>query len=317
MDINHPIEPASLLPGRFQSLEFQTQTWAPGTIASVEDYAACRAIMHSASKNYSFASRFLPQDRLPYVEALYALMRLGDDLVDVDHSAYRSPQDAIDAYENAYWHAFHTGDSPDPVLRAYLDTAHRFAIPAATMLPYFRAMRDDLTISRYPAFADLLHYMEGSALPVGRAMTHILGVCPPCTLAEALPGADSLSVAMQLSNFWRDIGEDWRRGRIYVPQEDMERFGYGEADLAEGRVDDRLIQMLEFQFSRTEDYYREARRAVGMLCEGRLGVMSALEIYHAILDGIRSNHYDVFTRRAGASKLRKLWLVGKAYWQVG
>jgi phytoene synthase len=285
-------------------------------IATAQDYAACRTIMRTASKNYSFASNFLPSDRLPHVEALYAVMRVGDDLVDVDHSAYRSPQEAIDAYENAYWHAFHTGDSSDPVLRAYLDTAHRFGIPAATMAPYFRAMRDDLSISRYPTFADLIHYMDGSALPVGRAMTHILGVRSPFSQAQALTGADSLSIAMQLSNFWRDIGEDWRRGRVYLPQEDLERFGYREADLAEGRVDDRLVRLLEFEFERTESYYQAASTAVGMLCEGRWGVMSALEIYRAILDGIRSNQYDVFNHRAGASKLRKVWLVVSSYVQV-
>ena len=85
------------------------------------------------------------------------------------------------------------------------------------MAPYFRAMKEDLTVTRFPTFADLLHYMEGSALPVGRAMTYILGVRPPHTIEETLPYADSLSIAMQLSNFWRDIGPDWRIGRVYLP----------------------------------------------------------------------------------------------------
>ena len=115
------------------------------------------------------------------------------------------------------------------------------------MTPYFRAMKEDLTVARYPTFADLLHYMEGSALPVGRAMTYILGVRPPYTVEETLPHADSLSIAMQLSNFWRDIGPDWRIGRVYLPGEDLARFRVTEADLAAGRITPDFIALLEFE----------------------------------------------------------------------
>jgi len=121
---------------------------------------------------------------------------------------------------------------------------------------------------------------------------------------------------MQLSNFWRDVGEDWRRGRVYLPLEDMDFFRYSEADLSEGRVNDQLVDMLEFQFERTESYYRNARQSVTMLDAGRLSVMGALEIYRAILTGIRTNRYDVFTRRAGTNRMQKLYLVMKAYWQI-
>ena len=206
-------------------LRFATPLARVARIASDEDYAAGRRLMRAASKNYSFASNFLPPDRLRHVEALYALMRTGDDRVDVSHEGFASPLAAIDDWERTYWHAFETGTSPDPVMRAYLDTALKFGIPAETMSAYFRAMREDLTITRFPTFGDLLHYMDGSAVPVGRAMTYILGVREPYGLEDALPGADALSVAMQLSNFWRDIGEDWTRiGRVYIPQEDLARF---------------------------------------------------------------------------------------------
>jgi phytoene/squalene synthetase len=100
-----------------------------------------------------------------------------------------------------YWRALETGRSDHPVMRAYLSTARAYGIPGEVMTPYFRAMREDLTITRFPSFADLHHYTEGSALVVGRAMTYILGVQPPHTIADALPHADSLSIAMQLSNF--------------------------------------------------------------------------------------------------------------------
>lgn len=291
---------------------------SPGrqAIATPEDYAYCRQIMRGASKNYSFASRFLPPDKLPHVEALYALMRVGDDRVDVSHEGFSSPCAAIEDWENAYWQVFETGSSPDPVMRAYLDTSLKFGIPKETMAPYFRAMKEDLTVTRFPTFTDLVHYMEGSALTVGRAMTYILGARPPYKIEDALPGADSLSIAMQLSNFWRDIGQDWGIGRVYLPQEDMDRFQVSEVDLAAGRITPQFIALLEFQIERTEAYYRHASESVKMLASGQWGVMSGLEIYRSILTSIRRNRYDVFQHRAGANGLRKAGLVLQSYFQV-
>lgn len=282
------------------------------TAANADDYAVCRDVMRRASKNYSFASTFFPTDKLPHVEALYAFLRIGDDRVDVSHTGFASPLAAIEDWEAAYWRAFHYGDSPHPVLRAYLNTAHQHGIPAGTMESYFRAMKADLTVTRFPTFADLMEYIDGSALPVGRAMTYILGVRQPATVEIALPGADSLATAMQLSNFWRDIGYDWSIGRIYLPLEDLERFGYSESDLAARRVNANLIDLLEFQFERTECYYAHARQSIPLLASGRWAVMSGLEVYRAILNRIRRNRYNVFERLAGTNKLQKVSLAAKS-----
>jgi phytoene synthase len=286
-------------------------------IASPEDYAACRQIMRAASKNYSFASNFIPAQKQHHVEALYALMRVGDDRVDVSYEGFESPLAAIEDWERTYWRAFEIGDSPNPVMRAYLNTAVECGIPKDAMTAYFRAMKDDLTITRFPTFDNLMHYMDGSAIPVGRGMTYILGTRPPYTLDDALPGADSLSVAMQLSNFWRDIGQDFEDiGRVYLPQEDMARFGVTEDDLAARRINRNFIRLLEFEFKRTEGYYAHAQDSVKMLAAGRWGIMSSLEIYRAILSGIRRHGYDIFSRRARTNKLQKLGLVTRAGWQV-
>lgn len=286
-------------------------------IAAPEDYAECRRVMLAASKNYSFASRFFPPHKRKFVEALYALVRIGDDLVDVSHDGFASPLAAIEAWQRAYEAAFQSGGSDHPVLRAYLDTATRFEIPRQVMAPYFRAMKSDLYISRFATFADLLQYIEGSAAPVGQAMSYILEARKPFRVADCLPGADCLATAMQLSNFWRDVGEDWRlRRRIYIPQEDMARFGYTEDDLQAQRVDERLIALLEFQFRRTEAYYRRARQAVGLLASGRWAVMLGLEVYRAIIPAIRRSQYDVFTQRASVTPARRLGLVLKARLQT-
>ncbi|MBN1313305.1 MAG: squalene/phytoene synthase family protein, partial [Anaerolineae bacterium] len=216
-------------------------------------------------------------------------------------------------WEHTYWRAFETGDSPNPVMRAYLDTALRHNIPANVMSAYFRAMKDDLTIKRFPKFDDLLHYMAGSAIPVGRAMTYILGTRSPYSIDDALPGADALSIAMQLSNFWRDIGDDYHRiDRIYIPMEDMERFGVAESVLAEKRITPEFIALLEWEIERTEDYYAAARKSIAMLGAGRWGVMAGLEVYRAILTDIRRSSYDVFSRHAGANDAQKLGLSIKA-----
>jgi phytoene synthase len=284
----------------------------PVAIASAGDYAECRRVMQGASKNYSFAGRFLPGDRRHHVEALYALMRVGDDRVDVSHAGFTSALDAIADWERTYWQAFESGTSDHPVMRAYLSTALACGIPAELMAPYFRAMCDDLTVTRFPTFPDLLYYMQGSALTVGRAMTYILGVRLPYTLEDTLPHADSLSTAMQLSNFWRDIGQDWSIGRVYIPQEDMQEYKVTETDLARGRVTANLVRLLEFEIARTEGYYQHARAGVKKLASGQWGVMCGLEIYRAILTGIRRNGYDVFSRRAGSTSAQKMLLVLKA-----
>jgi len=285
-------------------------------VVSDADYIYCQKIMRAASKNYSFASRFFPSDKLRHIEALYALMRIGDDRVDVSHTGFSSALEAIEDWEQSYWHTFSSGNSPHPVLRAYLNTAKTFDIPAEIMAPYFQAMKDDLLVNRFPTFSDLLSYMDGSALPVGKAMTHILGVRDPFTIQQALHHADSLSVAMQLSNFWRDIGYDWKINRVYIPQEDLRDFGVNEDDLASKRISKEFIQLLEFEFHRTETYYQNAREGIQMLATGRWAVMSGLEIYRSIIKQIRENNYDVFNLTAGSSKTIKIGLALKAWWNI-
>ena len=280
------------------------------------DYQYCREVMLGASKNYSFASRFLPREKRHHVEALYAFLRVGDDRVDVSHNGFSSRKAAIEDWERVYWRAFSSGSSPHPVMRAYLNTAIECDIPADTMIPYFRAMKEDLTITRFEKFSDLLHYMEGSAMTVGRGMMYIMGIQPGLGFPEVTQYADALSIAMQLSNFWRDIAYDWSIGRVYLPQEDLHRFGVTEDDLAAKRVTPQFIDLMEFEIQRTEAYFSKAKLGVSMLAAGQWGIMSGLEIYRAILTGIRRSRYDVYHTKAGASDLNKLGLVINAWWHT-
>jgi 15-cis-phytoene synthase len=273
-----------------------------------EDYKECRRVMRAASKNYTFASLFLDKALRPHVEALYALVRVGDDRVDVTHAGFDCARSAIMDWQEAYWRAFETGDSPHPVLRAYLHTANIFNIPPETLSNYFRAMVEDLTVSRYATFNDLLYYIEGSANTVGRALCFIFGT-RTTQVSDAFPAADSLAIAMQLSNFWRDVGEDWRRHRIYIPLEDMERFKVSESNLQQGNYKGAFTELMKFEIARTRGYYKQARSGIPLLRAGHWGVLNSLELYQAILDDIEKNQYDVFTKRAGAGLLRKINLV--------
>jgi phytoene synthase len=138
----------------------------------------------------------------------------------------------------------------------------------------------------------------------------------PYTFSDAIPKADALSIAMQLSNFWRDIGGDWQIGRVYIPQEDMDLFEVSEGDLAAGRLNDRFAELLEFEISRTEEYYAIAKEGVPLLASGQWGVMSSLLIYQAIMKAIRQNGYDVFSRRARTNILQKVVLLLNARIQI-
>jgi phytoene synthase len=276
------------------------------------DFQICREVMNRASKNYSLAAKLLPRSKRPYVEALYAFLRVGDDLVDVNHNGFASPLDAIDNWESTYWSALETGSSTHPVMRSLLHTMRKFELPDDLMAPYFRAMKEDLTITRFPHFSDLIHYMEGSSLVVGRGMTYILGIRPAFEMTQVIPFADALSIAMQLSNFIRDVEEDWDRGRVYLPQEDLKKFGVSEEDIRTRHFTPGIRELIKFEIDRTMSYFNAAQKGIEMLASGRWGVRSALEIYRAILTELKVRGYNVFSGRASANKAKKILLIMKS-----
>jgi phytoene synthase len=144
-------------------------------------------------------------------------------------------------------------------------------------------------------------------------MTYILGVRKPFTLEKAIPHADCLSIAMQLSNFLRDIGYDWSIGRVYLPIEDLDRFNISETDLANKKVDQKFMRLMEFECERAEQFYSQAYAGVNMLATGRWGVMSGLQIYRSILVDIRRLNFDVYNHRPDPTTSQKLRLVAKSW----
>ena len=192
-------------------------------------------------------------------------------------------------------HAALEGRAEDPIFIAYADAVRRFGIPLGPALALLRGARMDITIRRYATYASLCEYCYLVASTVGLLVAPILGYAS----AEALEYGILLGQAMQLTNILRDVGEDALMGRIYLPAEDLARFGYAEEHVFASVVDARFIALMRFQIERVRGLYLQAEPGIAMLSpDSRYTVRLALTLYRRILEAIEQNGYDVFRRRA-------------------
>lgn len=275
-----------------------------GKLTLPESYDLCRRVQRAHSKTYHFSTRLLPPEVRPHVYALYAFMRYADEIVDNPHGSSLEEQHAtLDDFENETVAAV-TGESPvNPVLHAFSNTVRARGIELETIADFIKSMKMDTHDFRYPTYEDLEVYTYGSAAVVGLMMCRAIGVEDEA----ANPHAEALGVAMQLSNFLRDIKEDWKRGRIYLPLEDLECFDYTEKDLEAEVVDDRFVALMKFEIDRARKLYEVADEGMKYIPRGRrYPVKVARELYAAILDRIEAQNYDVFSQRAETSTAYKL-----------
>ena len=281
---------------------------APGDLPAA--YEHCRLVNKHYGKTYYFSTRFFPLPVRPAVHALYAWVRYPDEWVDNPGGVPLAEQERkLCDWRDATALAIKTGKSDHPVLFAWADAARQHQVPVSYMRDFMEAMTMDLTVARYPRFSDLQQYTWGSASVVGLMMCHLVGATDPA----AVPHATSLGLAMQLTNFLRDVGEDWQgRGRIYLPLEDLERFGVTEADIAAGRVTDAFRALMRFEIARTREIYAHADAGMHFIpAEARLPVRLARVLYARILDKIEQNEYDVFSRRARVPTWEKLLVLAR------
>jgi 15-cis-phytoene synthase len=271
-----------------------------------ESYELCRKIEQSHSRTYYFSTQLFPKEVRPHVHALYAFMRYADEIVDSPGSLPPEEQlAALDRFEAQTVRAISGGEVLNPILRAFAATVRERGIRLESITAFMKSMKMDTRVFRYPTYRDLEVYTYGSAAVVGFMMCRIAGVRDD----RAMEHAGALGVAMQLSNFLRDIGEDWRRGRIYLPLEDLERFEYTEEDLAAGLVDERFRELMKFEIDRARALYEVADEGMRYIPRGRrLPIMVARKLYAEILDRIEAQDYDVFARRAETSAARKVWV---------
>ena len=280
-----------------------------GSLSLAESYELCRKVQKAHSRTYYFSTRLFPVEVRPRVHALYAFMRYADEIVDTPHDLPPGAQLSVLEEFEAETMAAVSGESvPNPVLRAFADTVRSCVIEPETITAFMESMKMDTRVFRYQTFSDLEAYTYGSAAVVGLMMCRVVGVPE----GRADPHAEALGVAMQLSNFLRDVGEDWRRGRVYLPLEDLAQFGYTERDLALGVVDERFVALMRFEIERAHRLYAFADEGIGYIPRGRrFPVIVARELYAAILDRIEAQRYDVFSRRAQVSRPAKLLVAAR------
>ncbi len=305
-----------------QTWEYQLLTWAQEAFQSQPseqqlesdhhslqaEYAYCAALTRTHSRTFFMASGLLPTQKRQAARALYAFCRITDDMIDSD-APIESRKQAL-----ADWQSIITDtrlSSSDPVALAWADTRSRFNIPSGYAEQLISGVTRDLDQARYQTFDELAEYAYGVASTVGLMSMHIIGFSGE----EALPYAVKLGVALQLTNILRDVAEDWQSGRLYLPLEELHRFGLVEHDIAIGTVDDRWRNFLRFQIERNRKLYAESWPGIAMLkSDGRFAIATAAKLYQAILTDIERHDYNVFNRRAHINLLGKVSRLPHIWW---
>ena len=265
-------------------------------------YEQCRQLHAEHGKTYYLASLLLPPEKRPYVWALYGFARYADEFVD---SMTAPDPDALLRWGADFLDTLGPNGRPaqDPIAQAMLHTMRRWNIPRQHVEAFLESMQMDITVTGYATYADLEHYMYGSAAVIGLQMLPILEPLTP----EAGARARALGEAFQMSNFIRDVGEDLKRGRVYLPQEDLDTFGVTREALARGVVTPLIRELLAFEIERTRALYAFAEPGVDMLHPtSRDCVRTALVLYGEILDAVERAGYQVLTRRVSVPLPRRL-----------
>ncbi len=280
-----------------------------------ESYQECKRLNSLHGKTYYLATLLLPKNKRPYVHALYGFARYADEIVD-DLASTLSPQekaDALRSWSNGVLKDLKKGTSTDHIGRALVDTARKFDIPHQHFVDFLHSMEMDLTITEYQSYEDLLEYVYGSAAVIGLEMVPILGFSDQ----RAFEAAKKLGIAFQLANFIRDVSEDLDRGRVYLPLDELARFGVDRAMLERKVLTPEIVEALKFQISRVRQLQREADTGIEFLDkESRPCIRAASELYCGIVDEVEAIGYDVFNKRAKTSTGRRARVAGLAYLQA-
>jgi squalene synthase HpnC len=270
----------------------------------------CRRLALTHYENFTVASLLLPRRLLPHFHAVYAYCRWADDLAD-------EVGDGEDALRLLWWWreellSCYDGQPRHPVMVALQPTIRRFAIPPTPFLDLLTAFEQDQRVKRYRTYAELLGYCRNSANPVGRLILYLGEVFEP----RRAWLSDCICTALQLANFWQDVVRDYAIGRVYLPQEDFQRFGYSEADLAAQRFTPAFADLMRFEVERTRRLFQDGVPLVGLMPDD---LQTDVELFVrgglAILGKIKEQGYNVLARRPVLSKWDKgslvLRLVGR------
>ena len=273
-------------------------------------YAACRRMHRRYDPTYYWATRRLPREVRPAVHALYGFVRGADELVD---GARRPPdpearRNALDRWERELDDGLARGGSSHPVIAALVDAGARHDLPLGELRVYMRSMRVDCGPVRIATRDELDRYMQGSAGSVGRIMAPLLGV----------PGDDraaygDMGLAFQLTNFIRDVPQDWALDRLYLPGEERERFGVGEEEIARGEATAAFRALLAHETGRARCLFSSTAHAVDAAPPRvQSSIRLARSVYAGVLDRVERIGFDVFGHRASLQP----WELGGAAWRA-
>lgn len=272
-------------------------------------YEHCRRLHARHGRSYYLATRLLPRWKRRHVHALYGFARYADELVDSFTAA--DPSGALDALADDVEAGLAGARAGGPVLPAFLHTVQAFGIDHDDIRLFLASMRADLSVTRYETYDDLLGYMAGSAVAIGTMMLPVLEPLPGRE-ASAREPARQLGLAFQLTNFLRDVGEDYARGRIYLPLDDMDKFGVSPDELGACCTSPALRELLAFEAGRARDHYRAAAPGIGMLvASSRPCLRAAFDLYGGILDEIERRGFEVLEERVRVPRLHRAALFAR------
>jgi phytoene synthase len=277
-------------------------------------YVHCERLARRKAANFYHAFRLLPRAQRLAMCALYAFLRVTDDLADDTHGRAITPDTRRVLFTD--WRRQMdralTGEYSHPLHPAFHHTVQTYGIPREYLEAVLDGMEMDLDDALYATFDDLYRYCYRVASAVGLACIHIWGFAAGRD-RQAKVYAESAGIGFQLTNILRDLGEDAARGRVYLPQEDLERFGYTGDQLRLGERDDHFRALMRFEVGRARSYYDAAEPLASLLDPpGRAVFLVMTRTYRGLLDAIEQRNYDVFSSRVRLSPWRKLWLAARA-----
>jgi squalene synthase HpnC len=245
-------------------------------------------------ENFPVASWLLPARFRTPIEAIYAFARGADDIADEGGASDAERLAGLAHYEAAL-DAIERGDAPsDPAFARLAAAVRTHELPIQLFRDLLDAFRQDMVRKRYADEAGLLDYCRRSANPVGRLLLHLFGMTDPRSLRES----DAICTSLQLINFWQDVAADWAKGRVYIPAEDLARFGVGEEDIAQSRAGEKWTRLMAFECARTRERLMSGK-PLGRRLPGRMGLEIRATIAGGarILDRIDAARGDVFRHR--------------------
>jgi phytoene synthase len=274
-------------------------------ISLEQSYAHCRDVAKRRAKNFYYSFVLLSPEKKNAMCAIYAFMRYCDDLSDEPGATHS----AMDRWRDALTAAFAGHPDENPTWPAFLDSVERYAIPHEYFYEMIEGVASDLEPRTIGTFEELYQYCYRVASVVGLTTIHIFGFRSP----EALPLAEKCGIAFQLTNILRDVREDAGLERVYLPAEDLARFGVSGDDLKNARRTPQFGQLMEFEMERARRYYRDSAPLLELIQpDSRPSLWALIAIYSRLLDHLAEARYDVLTRRISLSSLEKSWIVLRA-----